>query len=65
LTDPWAPRAYDDLVRAGKVRYIGCSNHSGWHVMKALASERHTFPRYTCQEVNYSLLARDIEHELI
>jgi aryl-alcohol dehydrogenase-like predicted oxidoreductase len=59
-------RAYDDLVRQGKVRYIGCSNHSSWHVMKALAaSDRHGFPRYVCQEVNYSLLARDIEHELI
>ena len=34
-------RAYDDLVRQGKVRYVGCSNHSAWHVMKALAvSER-------------------------
>jgi aryl-alcohol dehydrogenase-like predicted oxidoreductase len=58
--------AYDYLVRQGKVRYIGCSNHSGWHVMKALAaSERLGFPRYVCQEVNYSLVARDIEHELI
>jgi aryl-alcohol dehydrogenase-like predicted oxidoreductase len=59
-------RAYDDLVRQGKVRYIGCSNHSGWQVMKALAaSERHGLSRYICQEINYSLLARDIEHELV
>jgi aryl-alcohol dehydrogenase-like predicted oxidoreductase len=59
-------RAFDDLVAQGKVRYIGCSNHSGWHVMKALAvSDRHGWSRYVCQEVNYSLVARDIEHELI
>lgn len=59
-------RAYDDLVRQGKVRYIGCSNFSGWHLMKALAvSERYGLPRYICQQVNYSLLSRDIEHELV
>jgi len=59
-------RAFDDLVSQGKVRYIACSNHSGWHVMKALAaSERHHFPKYICQQVNYSLVARDVEHELI
>ncbi len=59
-------RAFDDLVSQGKVRYIGCSNHSAWHVMKALAvSERHTFPRYITQQVNYSLLARDVEHEMV
>ena len=59
-------RAFDDLVSQGKVRYIACSNHSAWHVMKALAvSERHSFPRYVAQQVNYSLLARDVEHELV
>ena len=59
-------RAFDDLVSQGKVRYIGCSNHSAWHVMKALAvSERHTFPRYITQQVNYSLVARDVEHEMV
>src|SRR6185503_20528383 len=59
-------RAFDDLVTQGKVRYIGCSNHSGWHVMKALGiSERLGLARYICQEVNYSLVARDIEHELV
>ncbi len=59
-------RAFDDLVRAGKVRYIGCSNHSGWHLMKALAiSDRHGMARYVCQQVNYNLIARDVEHELI
>ena len=50
-------RAYEDLVTAGKVRYIGCSNHSAWQVMKALAtSERIGAPRYICQQVQ--LLAR-------
>jgi aryl-alcohol dehydrogenase-like predicted oxidoreductase len=59
-------RAFDDLVSQGKVRYIGCSNHSAWHVMKALAiSERQTFPRYITQQVNYSLVARDVEHEMV
>ena len=59
-------RAFDDLVRQGKVRYVGCSNHSGWHVMKALAvSEREGFARYITQQVNYSLVSRDIEHEIV
>ena len=59
-------RAFDDLVTQGKVRYVACSNHSAWHVMKALwAAERHSFPRYVAQQVNYSLLARDVEHELV
>src|SRR5262245_56129415 len=58
-------RAYDDLVSSGKVRYIGCSNHSAWHVMKALAvSDRIGAPRYITQQVNYSLAARDVEHEI-
>lgn len=58
--------AFDHLVRQGKVRYIGCSNHSGWHVMKALAvSARDGFARYVTQQVNYSLISRDIEHELV
>jgi aryl-alcohol dehydrogenase-like predicted oxidoreductase len=59
-------RAFDDLVKQGKVRYIGCSNHSGWHVMKALgASERGGYARYITQQVNYSLVSRDIERELV
>jgi aryl-alcohol dehydrogenase-like predicted oxidoreductase len=59
-------RAYDDLVRQGKVRYIGCSNFSAWHLMKALAvSQHHGLTAYVCQEVHYSLLAREIEHELV
>lgn len=59
-------RAFDDLVTQGKVRYVGCSNHSAWHVMKALAaSNRHGLARYVCQQVNYSLIARDVEHEIV
>jgi aryl-alcohol dehydrogenase-like predicted oxidoreductase len=59
-------RAFDDLVRAGKVRYIGCSNYSGWHVMKSQAiSARLGISRYISQQINYSLLARDAEHELV
>jgi aryl-alcohol dehydrogenase-like predicted oxidoreductase len=59
-------RAYDDLVSQGKVRYIGCSNHSAWHVMKALGvSDRLGLVRYICQQVNYSLVARDVEHEIV
>ena len=58
--------AFDDLIRSGKVRYIGCSNHSGWHIMKALAtSERLGVARYISQQINYSLIARDAEHELV
>ncbi|MEO8481030.1 MAG: aldo/keto reductase [Acidobacteriota bacterium] len=59
-------RAFDDLVSQGKVRYLGCSNHSAWHVMKALAaSDRLGLARYVCQQVNYSLLGRDVEHEIV
>lgn len=59
-------RAFDDLVHSGKVRYIGCSNYSGWHLMKSLAiSERFGISRYISQQINYSLLARDAEHELV
>ncbi len=59
-------RAFDDLVRAGKIRHFGCSNYSGWQLMKALAvSDRLAIPRYISQQINYSLLARDAEHELV
>jgi aryl-alcohol dehydrogenase-like predicted oxidoreductase len=59
-------RAFDDLVTQGKIRYAGCSNNSAWHVMKALAvSERLGLTRYVCQQVNYNLIARDVEHEII
>ena len=59
-------RAFEDLVRSGKVRYLGCSNYSGWQLMKALAiSDRLGTARYISQQINYSLLAREAEHELV
>jgi aryl-alcohol dehydrogenase-like predicted oxidoreductase len=58
--------ALDTLVRSGKVRYIGCSNYSGWHLMKALGvSERRGFNRFVSQQIHYSLQARDAENELV
>ena len=58
--------ALDSLVRAGKVRYIGCSNYSGWHLMKALAaSDKNHLARYVTQQINYSLQAREAEYELV
>lgn len=56
----------DQLVRAGKVRYIGGSNFAGWHLMKSLAvSERHGWPRHVAHQAYYSLLNRDYEWELM
>jgi aryl-alcohol dehydrogenase-like predicted oxidoreductase len=56
----------DQLVRAGKIRYIGCSNFSGWHLMKSLAvSERYGYPRHVGHQAYYSLLNRDYEWELM
>jgi aryl-alcohol dehydrogenase-like predicted oxidoreductase len=56
----------DSLVRSGKVRYIGCSNFSGWHLMKSLAvSERYGWARYVAHQVYYSLIGRDYEWELM
>jgi aryl-alcohol dehydrogenase-like predicted oxidoreductase len=53
-------------VRAGKIRYIGCSNFSGWHLMKSLAaSERHGWSRYVAHQAYYSLVGRDYEGELM
>jgi len=58
--------ALDDLVRAGKIRYIGCSNFSGWHLMKSLAvSDRHGYARYVAHQAYYSLIGRDYEWELM
>jgi aryl-alcohol dehydrogenase-like predicted oxidoreductase len=58
--------ALDDLTRAGKLLYIGCSNFSGWHVMKALAtSERYGLGRYVAYQGYYSLIGRDYEWELM
>ena len=59
-------RAFDDLIRAGKVRYIGCSTHPAWKVMEALAiSERLGLHRYVSEQPPYNLLDRRIENELI
>jgi aryl-alcohol dehydrogenase-like predicted oxidoreductase len=56
----------DQLVRDGKVRYIGCSNFSGWHLMKSLAaSDRYGYPRHVAHQAYYSLLNRDYEWELM
>lgn len=56
----------DDLVRAGKVRYIGVSNFSGWQLMKSLAvADRYGYARYVANQTYYSLLGRDYEWELM
>src|SRR3981189_3429660 len=58
--------ALDDLVKAGKVRYVGCSNFSGWHLMKSLAvSDRYGWSRYVAHQTYYSLVGRDYEWELM
>lgn len=56
----------DNFVRAGKIRYIGCSNFSGWHLMKSLAvSDRYGLARYVAHQAYYSLVGRDYEWELM
>ena len=58
--------ALDDLVRSGKVRYVGCSNYTGWQLMKALGlSERLGLERFVSQQIHYTLQAREAEYELI
>ncbi len=58
--------ALTDLVKAGKVRYIGCSTHPAWMVMEALAvSERYGYARYISEQPPYNLLDRRIENELV
>jgi aryl-alcohol dehydrogenase-like predicted oxidoreductase len=69
--DPLTPldetlRALDDLVREGRVRYIGASNFTGWQLMKALAiSEKQNLERFVTLQAFYSLIARDLENELV
>jgi len=69
--DPKTPleetlRSLDDLVREGKVRYIGVSNFAGWQSMKALAiSEKQNLERFVTLQALYSLIARDLENELV
>jgi aryl-alcohol dehydrogenase-like predicted oxidoreductase len=58
--------ALDDLVTAGKVRYLGASNFSGWQLMKSLAvADRYGWSRYAAHQVQYSLAVRDYENELL
>jgi aryl-alcohol dehydrogenase-like predicted oxidoreductase len=69
--DPETPieetlRAFDDLVRSGKVRYVGCSNYPAWQVALALGtSALHGWARFDCVQPRYNLLYRDIETELL
>ena len=69
--DPYTPqeetlRALDDLIRVGKVRYIGASNHTGWQLMKALVlSDKHNLERFITLQAYYSLVSRDLENELV
>jgi aryl-alcohol dehydrogenase-like predicted oxidoreductase len=59
-------RALDDLVRSGKVRYIGCSNLAAWQLMKALAvSREQALERFKCTQSYYSLAGRELEREMI
>ena len=56
----------DTLVRAGKIRYVGVSNFSGWHIMKSLAvADKYGYPRYVANQTYYSLIGRDYEWELM
>jgi aryl-alcohol dehydrogenase-like predicted oxidoreductase len=56
----------DGFISAGKIRYVGCSNFSGWHLMKSLAiSERYGLPRYIAHQAYYSLIGREYEWELM
>jgi aryl-alcohol dehydrogenase-like predicted oxidoreductase len=69
--DAWTPieetlSTLDQIVRSGKIRYIGCSNFSGWHLMKSLMiSDRYGYPRHIAHQVYYSLVGRDYEWELM
>ncbi len=69
--DPETPldeslRAFDDLVRSGKVRYVGCSNYGAWQLALALGiSERNGWARYDCVQPRFNLLHRDIEADLL
>jgi aryl-alcohol dehydrogenase-like predicted oxidoreductase len=59
-------RVLDDLITAGKIRYLGCSNYSGWHLMKSLCvSDRYGLARYVAHQAYYSLVGRDYEWELM
>lgn len=56
----------DTIVKEGKIRYVGVSNFSGWQLMKSLSvAEKYGYPKYVVQQVYYSLIGRDFEHELM
>ncbi|CAO5158264.1 Aldo/keto reductase [Frankia sp. AiPs1] len=56
----------DELVRSGRIRYVGVSNFAGWQLMKSLGvAEKHGYPRYVAHQVYYSLVGRDYEWELM
>lgn len=57
--------ALDTLIQHGKVRYAGCSNYSGWHVMKSLAAAPSQASRFVTQQIHYTLEAREAEYELL
>ena len=58
--------ALDSLTRQGKIRYAGCSNYTGWQIMKSLmASDRGHFQRFVTQQLHYTLEAREAEYELL
>ena len=58
--------ALDTLVKQGKVRYVGCSNYSAWHLMKALGvADAAHYQRFVSQQIYYSLLNREAEYELV
>jgi len=58
--------ALDTLVKQGKIRYVGCSNYSAWHLMKALAtSDAKGYQRFVSQQIHYTLQAREAEYELV
>ena len=71
MWDPLTPieetlRAFDDLVTAGKVRYVGVSNFKAWEVMKSLGvSDSHGWARFIAAQYQYSLVVRDIEREFV
>ncbi len=69
--DPWTPleetvRALDDIVRSGKVRYVGCSNLAAWHLMKALGyAEYHHLAKFVSLQAYYTIAGRDLEREIV
>lgn len=71
IVDAWTPleetlRALEDLVRWGKVRYVGCCNYPAWQLMKALAiADRHDWSRFVSLQAHYSIASRELERELV